>query len=500
MGGRMHRAIVLLFGLLLALAAAVVMLPLGVAPFRSSPPEPVVAATSPAEARLGANTASAEDLVTQASLSAWRTLRWTDAWILGGLLATGGAASLLAWSRARRTHGRPKHATAIQSADARAAPASSHVARTAAAEQAVQAARADFATQLSLAVQADSSTSSNLKQHATSERPHEQHVAEQLANGADGPNVGPPDDWLRSEAGDKRAAAALCAVDDVLAAGGWRSRAAAAAARPDLRPEVQVRLALHPAERNIAAAVAERVRGTHPAWHVTAGAEHIEVEVGEPAAGPGLLLPVLQTADDGPWTHYLHAASAVGLAITGARAGDVLHGLLAELVCMYAPTNLALTVLGETHDELYRHAPQWVEPPNTSAATIERLAAAVGGAAGTGYRPLLLAAWEPDDALARALVALQLRLSTLRSPPIALLVAAERPSPECRVLSAALPALAVRLHRERLTAELRLLERRVAGRPPCFASGDVRELLRWLPRFGASLPPSIWDTIASSAP
>ncbi len=308
----------------------------------------------------------------------------------------------------------------------------------------------------------------------------------------------PAIDWLRSEAGDSRATAALCAVDEALAAGGWRSRAGGAATRPDMaQTVVRVDLALHPAERNIGAAVAERVAATHPSWQVKADGDQLAIE-GEITGSPGaLLLPALQLDADGPWTQYLHAPVTLGLAIVGSGAGDVLHGVLADLVCMYPPTKLALTVFTPPHAELYRAAPQWVEPPGNSPALIEQLAGSISvEQAGTNLRPLLLAAIEPGDELLSTLPALLRRLGMLRSPPVALLIAAERPSSPFRALAAALPELSLRSGAQPGDAELRLAERRVAGQPPRFGADDMRELLHWLPRFGAAPPPCLWDSMS----
>jgi len=499
-GGRMHRAVVLLWGLLLALAAAVVVAlpatgiwgPAALPAPAATAPRPV---QSPAEAAPAAENAqsSSHAPVMRVSRSAPRVRWWAEQSLLvAGLLAVGLACPVV-WTLARgaplRRRGRPEQAVAPAAADRRSAPRLARGARASSTSAATVRPRA--------AAEAPAALPSRPEQLG------EQYPAEprSAAAGHAGPSQSPVD-WLRSEAGDSRAAAALCAVDAALAAGGWRSRAIAAATQPGAQqPQVRVSLALHPAERALGRQLADRMRTMHPAWPARAEGDCVTVDVHEQTRAPGsLVLPALQRAEEQPWTDYLYAPAAIGLAITGAGAAQVLHGVLADLVCMFPPGGLALTVLGEREAELYRAAPQWAEPPATSPAAIEHLAQlAVSGETGAALRPLLLAALEPDDEWVRALLALERRLRVLRVPPIALLVAAERPSAQFRVLAAALPALAVHAQAGCAVGELRFGERRINGYTPHFEADDARELLRWLPRFGASPPPCIWDTIASSA-
>lgn len=492
MGGRMHRAVVLLIGLLLALAAAVVVaLPLArPAGTRMQGPATAVASPAPWPAKLLAEAERSADAalnprrpLAQVADTAFQARWWAQQGpLVAGMVGAGGAAVLVVLAMARwralpgaarsRAWSRPiKHGTSPQAAMPRGARA--HIA---AAQQSMRPSSA--------------SCSPAVNDPATERT--------SPATDAGCPSLG----WVRSEAGDGRATAALSTVDEALAAGGRRSRAVMAATPPDRdRPEVWVVLALHPAERNAGHEVSDRMRAVHPAWPATANGAEISVEVGgdHHGAGQQLVLPALQTGEHGPWTYYLYASATHGLAIMGAGAVDVLHGVLADMVCMYPPAQLGLTLLGEHEAELYRAAPQWVEPPTMAPTAIERLEQVVAaGVASAAFRPLLLAVVEPDDELVRALSALEHRLAALRTPPVVLLVAAERPSTQLRAFASALPLLALRARSGRSADELRVADHCISGEAPRGTAGDVRELLRWLPRFGAAPSTTIWDTISAA--
>ncbi len=190
----------------------------------------------------------------------------------------------------------------------------------------------------------------------------------------------------------------------------------------------------------------ERLAILHPSWRARWRRERLEVRIAaEPGQLPGggpALLPILTHGARGQTTRFLPLATCQHLGIYGAGATRALHALLGSLLFAQSPASLALATLdGGEIAPLYRQVAHRVSAPVNDDA-LDILALAIRQhKSGTGLRPLLLIAVEPDEARLRALSTLLTRLRATPGAPLHVILVQEQPRATGRELYALLPAL-----------------------------------------------------------
>jgi hypothetical protein len=208
---------------------------------------------------------------------------------------------------------------------------------------------------------------------------------------------------------------------------------------------VLVTIDLHPDEDEPLTSLHNVLLGRRPSWRASWRRNHLEIVVasdGEPPTGGPLLIPVLAHGRRGMLTRYIPLASWPHLGIYGGAALGALHAILGSLLYSYSPAELALAIID--HGEiasLYRDVTRVVPLPDAPHATIELLGQLIRRGTWSGVRRLLLVVIEPDDALLGLLLSLHTRLQARPDAPLHLIIVQERPRGSGSELYAVLPAL-----------------------------------------------------------